>query len=58
MKTYRITSKAGVRHGDFPGETPEEAWETMVQDAGGHTTDESGRDTAGSPADWIIEEIT
>jgi hypothetical protein len=55
MGRYRITSRSGEVYGVYEGSTPEEAWEAMVQDAGGHTTDESGRDTAGTPEDWIIE---
>lgn len=57
MKTYRIMSTEGLDFGLFQGDTPEEAWEAMVQDAGGHTTDEEGHDTVGTPADWIIKEV-
>lgn len=56
MTKFRITSKAGVEFGVYEGETKEDAFEAMVADAGDGVDDDGNR-TAGSAADWIIEEV-
>lgn len=56
MSKFRITSKAGVEFGVYEGETREAAFAAMVADAGDGADDDGNR-TAGSAADWIIEEV-
>lgn len=56
MRKFCIESKAGVVYGIYGGDTPEEAFEAMVADAGdGYDAD--GRRTAGTVDDWIIREV-
>lgn len=54
-KLYRITSRAGVDFGVYSGATAEEAFDAMVAD-GIDGEDSDGGSTAGTMADWIIEE--
>lgn len=56
MSKYRITSKAGAEFGGYEGETREAAFAAMVADAG-DGVDADGNSTAGTPSDWIIEEV-
>lgn len=56
MSKFYIESKAGVIFGIYGGDTPAEAFEAMVADAGdGHDVD--GRRSAGTPDDWTILEV-
>ena len=57
MKRYEIASKGGESFGIYEGNTPEEAWAAMVEDAGGPGTDDDGKPLEGTPADWIIVEV-
>ena len=56
-KTYWIESRAGVVYGEYPGDTPEEAFAAMVEDAGGPAVDSDGNPVEGTLADWIIIEV-
>ena len=54
--SYRITSKAGADFGVYQGATAEEAFAAMVAESG-DGVDTDGNSTAGTMADWIIEEV-
>lgn len=56
MAQWQIESKAGVVYGVYEGETPEEAFAAMVDQAGGAGDYTDGGSTAGSLQDWIIRE--
>jgi len=47
---WTIESRAGVVFGDYPGETPKQAFIAMLADSG----DEYGSQTAGTEDDWLI----
>ena len=51
MAKYQIESKAGLIFGVYEGETHEEAFAHMVEDAG------TSGGAEGSPNDWIIFEV-
>lgn len=56
MNKFYIESKAGVIFGIYEGDTPADAFEAMVADAGdGYDVD--GRRSAGTPDDWTILEV-
>ncbi len=50
---YQISSKAGVYHGIYKGDTPEDAFLAMLRDAGY----DKPEDVTGTVDDWIIKPI-
>ena len=54
MAQYNITSTSGPDYGIWEGETPKDAFLSMIEDAGG----EYGSQSVGTEADWIITEIS
>lgn len=56
MSKFQIESKSGVVFGIYEANTPEEAFEAMVADAG-DGFDVDGCRSAGTVADWIIREV-
>jgi len=58
MKLFRIYDRTGADYGVWEGETPQDAWEAMVRDAGGPATDVDGNPIEGRLEDWEIMEST
>ena len=56
MTKFQIESKAGVVFGVYEGETAEDAFKAMIEEAGSGE-DVDGNETAGTAADWIIKEV-
>ena len=57
MTQYRITSKAGIDHGVFEGDSPGDAFARMVRESGGSSADCEGRPVEGTAADWRIDPL-
>ena len=56
MRKFCIQSKAGIVWGIYEANTPEEAFEALVAEAGdGYDVD--GNRTAGTVDDWIVIEV-
>jgi hypothetical protein len=54
IMTYQIESKDGTVYGTYAGDTPEEAFAAMLEDAGGSTETTDGTPAEGHADDWII----